>query len=320
MGKVFKGLIIAFCCIIISISLVFAKAEEMENRYAPIIYLDSKEKSPLTSVEKFLEMGISLEAHGLLDKSITLRKKVNIRDLAKFTTKKIKIGGKELPLALDTGETTSEYVPVVYYHTINKDKYTYIQYWFFYAYNDTSWINPNQIIQQCGNHEGDWEHISIKINDKKYLSAISENDYYQAIEELYFAQHNIGDNDFRKFKKRNDSSIHFEGTHVKAYVARGTHATYSEPDDGKGYLLADIAGIKLYDFTDGKGIRLESSGHLVNLDDQDWNKFGGRWGKISDDICNLAESVSKISNDGPTSTMYRPYYYNTDWQIKGSER
>ena len=99
-------------------------------------------------------------------------------------------------------------------------------------------------------------------------------------------------------------------------MARGTHATYSEAHTGNGYLLGNVAGIKLYDKADGKGTVLKSINHLVDLNTQPWNKYAGRWGKISNDICNIAEWVSDASNDGPIGPYYKESYDKTDWGLK----
>lgn len=314
MFKKLSTLLITIFSTTFLLSPSYAKKGELEKIYAPILYLDSEEKIPLTSVEKLFEEPISLLAKNPLGKSFIIRKNIKLSELGKFTKKKLKVQEQELPLYLEFNNTKSEFVPIAYYHTIIKDNYIYLQYWFFYTYNDTTSINPNPIIHLCGNHQGDWEHISLKVNAENYNKAITEDDYLKALEEVYFSQHNVGDNDFRKFKKNGDKDLYFQGTHIKAYVAKGSHATYSEPDNGKGLLLYDVGGIKLYDSADGKGLIVETKDHLVNIDEQSWNKFGGRWGRISDDICSIAEAVSKISNDGPISTMYRSYYFNTDWE------
>ena len=290
------------------------KKLNVEELYAPIIYFDSQEKNPLTSVDKFLEMGVKLEAHRTGRKNPLLAKKVTVEELAKYQTEKIKIDGNDYPLMLQTDDKVTEYDPVVYIHKIKLEGYTYIQYWFFYSYNETSSVNKLEIVEKCGDHQGDWEHISLKINTEKFNNALTDDEYFKAIDSVYFSQHSVKDNVSRKFKSPGDKDLHFDGTHVKAYVARGTHATYSEQSTGEGYLLRKIATTSLFDKADGKGTVLHSSGHLTDLDSQEWNMFAGHWGKISNDICNIVEWLSDASNDGPVGAYYhQPYYDKTDW-------
>jgi hypothetical protein len=285
----------------------------IEQVYAPALYFDSQESAFLTSVPKFLEMGVKLEAEKPFWKNPRLKDKVTAEELAAYTTPKVKIKGHNLRLMLQTDDKRTAYDPVVYTHKFQIGESTYLQYWFFYSYNDASSVAKPALIHKCGKHQGDWEHVSLKINTAKYTAAKAEDDFLAAIDGVYFSQHNTGQNDFRKFKKVGDSDLHMEGTHIKSYVARGTHATYSEPSSGKGYLLGSILGIKMYDNADGKGISLNSTGHLVDMSSQSWSRYGGLWGEISNDICTPAEWVSDVSNDGPSSPYYRDNYNKSDW-------
>jgi hypothetical protein len=285
----------------------------IEETYAPELYFDSLEDAYMTSVPRFLDTGIKLEANRALWKNPRLKERVTASELATYTTSKVKIKGLNLTLMLQTDNKVTPYDPVVYTHKFQIGEYTNLQYWFFYSYNDTKGIGGNKIIHKCGNHQGDWEHVALRIKTANYTSAKTEEDFLRAIDGVYFSQHNSGQNDERKFKKVGDTDLHMDGTHIKGYVARGTHATYSEPSGGKGYLLASVAGIKLYDKADGKGTSLKSINNLVDFNSQPWSKYGGRWGEISNDICSIAELVSDSSNDGPTSPYYRDNYAKSDW-------
>ncbi len=284
----------------------------MEEVYAPTLFFDSGEKDPLTTVEAFMQVGPTLQGRKGIKRYKIIKEKPTLEDLAQNTSKKVKIDGDEYELMLQTKAQVSRYEGVVYTRKLQKNDFTYIQYWFFYSFNDTSSLGGNAITRKCGNHQADWEHISLKINTAKFEAAKDDEGYLKAIEELYFSQHGKGQNDERKFRKTKDKEVHFEGTHVKAYPARGSHATYYEPHKGPGYLLIKTLG--LYDHADGKGIALKSQGHLIDLPSQPWSKYAGRWGEISDDICNLAEWFSDASNDGPPGPIQQ--LPGSDWDMQ----
>lgn len=275
----------------------------MEDIYAPVLYFDAQEKQPITSVENYLQMGISLEGRKGIGRYKTIKDKISAEDLASNTKQKIKIENDDYELMIQTKDQVSKYNETVYTRKTVKNNFSYLQYWFFYSYNDVKGTGGISITHKCGNHQADWEHISIKVNNLSFQTAKSDSDYLKAIEGVYFSQHNKGQHDDRKFRKYGDKGINFEGSHVKAFPARGTHATYFEPHTDNGYLLVNLLGMKLYDKADGKGTVFKTQGHLVNLESSSWSKFGGRWGKISDDICNLAEWFSSASNDGPLGPM-----------------
>ncbi|MFN8579239.1 MAG: Vps62-related protein [Candidatus Sericytochromatia bacterium] len=275
----------------------------IEEIYSPILYFDSQEKQPITSVEAYLQMGISLEGKKRIGSYKVLKQNISENDLATNINPKVKIENDDYELMIQTKDQVSKYDEKVYTRKIIKDNFTYLQYWFFYSYNDIKGTGGISLIHKCGNHQADWEHISIKVNNSAFQNAKNDSDYLKAIDGIYFSQHNKGQHDDRKFKKFGDKGLSFERSHIKAFPARGTHATYFEPHTDKGYLLVSLLGMKLYDKADGKGTTFKTQGHLINLENSNWSKFGGRWGKISDDICNIAEWFSSASNDGPIGPM-----------------
>lgn len=275
----------------------------IEEIYAPVLYFDSQEKQPLTSVESYLGMGISLEARKGIGRYKVLKETIEPGDLYNNTKPVIKIDNDDYYLMLNTKDRISQYDEKVYTRKLVKSNYTYLQYWFFYSYNDIKDTGGISLIHKCGNHQADWEHISLKINNTLFQKAKTDSDYLKSIESIYFSQHNKGQHDERKYKKPADKGVTFEGTHIKAYPSRGTHATYFEPNSSPGYLLTNLLGMKLYDKTDGKGKVLRTQRVLQDLESSNWSKYGGKWGKISDDICNVAEWFSSASNDGPLGPL-----------------
>lgn len=287
-------------------------ARRLEDIYAPVLLFDSKEKNPIGSIDNYIQLGVSLQGKKGLGKFKVLKEKITLEELEKYPNPKLTVDNDDLELMLQTKNQVNKYDETIYSRKMLSNNYTYLQYWFFYSYNDTSGIGGNSIIQKCGNHQADWEHIAVKLNNEKLKKSTTDKDYLTAIEEFYFSQHNKGQHDERKFKKPNDKEVTFEGiTHVKAYPARGTHATYFQPHKDNGYPLAKILTTQLYDKADGKGQLFKTEGHVKELESFSWSKYGGKWGQISDDVCNIAEWFSDASNDGPIGPLQQSQ--KNDW-------
>ncbi len=128
-----------------------------------------------------------------------------------------------------------------------------LQVWYFFAYNDNvGWAN----------HEADWEHMTISIaSDLTFVSA-------------FFATHGDG----HRFD--DPASLSWVlGTHVVAYLADGSHATYESAGDH----LAPLADDHCYDdgpiwHTWDNFKNLGEAGKILN--DQTWARYGGRWGEV----------------------------------------
>jgi hypothetical protein len=281
---------------------------QLEKIYAPILYFDSKEKAPLTSVETYLKTGVSLVGYQGTKAYKTIKSKIKPEEMQKYRSRFINIDNQILEMAFQTENKISPPENIVYTRKIIRSNYTYIQYWFFYSFNDVSNTGGNALIQKCGNHQADWEHISLKINNNKFSQAKTEKDFIAAIEAIFFAQHNKGQHDERKNKKPGEPSVSFSGTHIKAFPARGTHATFYQSGE---YNIADLYVLKLNDFADGKGKILKSENYLSDIQSNSWSKYGGRWGQISSDYCNLAEAMTKASNDGELGPLQQ--LPGTDW-------
>jgi len=102
----------------------------------------------------------------------------------------------------------------IYGQVTNESGYACVQYWFFYAYNDHS---VNQ-------HEGDWEMIEVILNT-------AGNPIMAA-----YSQHFMGES-------ANWSDVETtDNTHPNVYVAKGSHANYFRPYEGKLGLASDEVG------------------------------------------------------------------------------
>jgi hypothetical protein len=288
----------------------------IEHTYAPVLYLDSRERSPLTSVDAHMRMGVDLK--GDFDKrNIMVEAKVPLDNLNKYPQRVLERFGQGYNLHLDAGRQIAIFDNTVYIHKVEIGAFTYIQYWFFYSYNDTTLLGgpPGGIVQRCGNHEADWEHISLRINTRLYQQASSEAELLRAIDDIYLSQHTRFQHFERKWFRPTQAPIAFDGTHIRIYPSNGSHASYPAPGE---VLMLNLGGFRVKDITDGKGRRIPThEGNLVPLAEQPWAQFGGRWGAISHDVCNVVEFFSPASNDGPYGPMKNDspqYFYQTDWQ------
>jgi hypothetical protein len=127
----------------------------------------------------------------------------------------------------------------------------WLQYWFFYFYNDYNLIGP---FIHAGRHEGDWEMIQIHLSSEAPDNAV-------------FAQHAVAEGrDWRQVDL-------VPGTQRPiVYVARGSHASYFEPGtQWTGHW---------FDHADGK--RRSPRLKLVVVDTSQpefgWIYWPGRWG------------------------------------------
>lgn len=143
------------------------------------------------------------------------------------------------------------YANRVYGHTVSDGTEVWLQYWFFYFFNDYNLIGP---FIHAGLHEGDWEMIQIHLDNEKPDHAV-------------YAQHSVAEGrDWRQVDI-------LPGTQRPiVYVARGSHASYFEPGtQWTGHW---------FDHADGK--RRSPGLKLVVTDKSDpkfgWLRWPGRWG------------------------------------------
>jgi hypothetical protein len=158
------------------------------------------------------------------------------------------------------------YANRVYGHAVGDGDHVWLQYWFFYFYNDYNLIGP---FIHAGLHEGDWEMIQIHL-------AAEEPDH------AVYAQHKIAEaRDWRQV------DIVPETERPIVYVARGSHASYFEPGtQWTGHW---------FDHADGKrrspGLKLELA------DESDpaygWLRWPGHWGDTK-------AGGSPLDSDSPT--------------------
>jgi len=148
----------------------------------------------------------------------------------------------------------------VYSRVTKESTSTVVQYWFFYAYNDAP----------LNNHEGDWEMIELILDSAQNPTSVA------------YSQHLKGQRASWGDVDKVDS------THPVVYVARGSHANYFRPYQGRLGLESDQVG------ADGLVLKpsnltlvlLGEMGFGNHPSSQDWLNFGGRWGNWA----NLADA------------------------------
>lgn len=141
----------------------------------------------------------------------------------------------------------------MYGHAVESKGRWWLQYWFFYFFNDFNLIGH---LVRAGLHEGDWEMIQLRLGEDE------KPDY------AVYAQHNGAE------VRRWDQVDVLPGTERPlVYVARGSHASYFSP--GKHQL-----GPVWADFADGK--RRSPDVKLEIVDEQApewrWLLWPGHWG------------------------------------------
>ena len=162
-----------------------------------------------------------------------------------------------------------------YYGRVYKDSdHICVQYWFFYAYND----------YELNQHEGDWEMIVVFLDLPKNPIGVA------------YSQHHSGQYAFWGDVEKTD------GTHPNVYVARGSHASYFRPYQGKVGLENDEVGNDgLFLPYNHEKLVIEVMGELGSGNhpaNQSWLDFEGRWGAWK----NIADAA--LGYAGPPGPAY----------------
>jgi hypothetical protein len=134
-------------------------------------------------------------------------------------------------------------------HPVNDDT-KWLQYWFFYFYDDPS------MAMQLGAHEGDWEMIQLRV--LRAGEAGWEPDV------AVYAQHKYG-------SQSGWLDVERDGDRPIVYSARGSHASYFH---------AGLYDTEWFDVVDGKGPRRDL--RLMVIEDKArtpaWAYWPGHWG------------------------------------------
>jgi hypothetical protein len=184
-------------------------------------------------------------------------------------------------IAADYGKKNQTLGYTIYCHVTKDSTSTIVQYWFFYAYNNAP----------LNDHEGDWEMIELVLG-------AAQNPVWVA-----YSQHLQGERASWGDVEKIDS------THPVVYVARGSHANYFRPYQGRLGLENDEVGADGLNLkpVDLNPILLGETGPGLHNSSQDWLTYGGRWGNWA----NLADSeVGFAGPFGPGHTDNSDKWFN----------
>jgi hypothetical protein len=141
------------------------------------------------------------------------------------------------------------YANRIYGHAKEDRGRLWLQYWFFYFYNDYN------LAGGVGLHEGDWEMVQFRLNGDRDLPDLA-----------VYAQHRWAEvahwDEVEKLDGSPDTPV--------VYVARGSHASYFHA----GYHETEA----WYDLADGKRATPEMTLEMVGDDEPSWVAWPGVWG------------------------------------------
>lgn len=275
----------------------------LEKVYAPLLVMDSQETFPPIAVEAWLAQA-EFRSDGSHLRQPALVSPAPPGAIACWR------GRCGTYLTALTPVKTTAFATYTWRRTFGPE--TELAYWWFYAYNDATPLQGPPGTTLCGNHEGEWEHIALRINTQAAQQATTATAYQAAIRAVYFARH--GRSHFNS-KTYPPQALRFQGSHVKVYPALGTHGAYPEP--GIFPLPLKLGPWHPQDRSDGKGTLYTTWAQpLLPLDQQPWATFSGRWGAIRQDACNLLEKLTESANDGPFAPGHgtkAPFWLKGDW-------
>jgi hypothetical protein len=143
-----------------------------------------------------------------------------------------------------------------------------LQVWYFFPYNDNL---------LAANHEGDWEHLTISLDE--------ERDFVSA----FFTGHGSG----HRIEDRAQLNW-IDGTHLVAYLADGSHATYASEGIHPDPFIDDV--------TYEGGPRWQTWRKFENIGERGrilsghtWALYGGRWGEVG----------TRALTSGPQGPMFK---------------
>ena len=250
-GKRMAKIICVLFLLISTLSIIglnSATAEEINaNMYAPILYFEGQETCfPIDATYHIDNSKLYVhdgETATLIDDEPTVPELATYTESAFFLDNTQGSSKDANSIISHYQQTKNDYDIIVYYHQSNHQGKTVLQYWFFYAYNNG----------ELNVHEGDWEMIQLIIESNTPTTAM-------------YSQHHSG-------QQLTWAEVDTTSTHPHVYVSRGSHANYFRSFSGKLGIASDTVG--------NNGVILTDENYqLVELSDQEWLSFAGRWGEM----------------------------------------
>jgi hypothetical protein len=171
----------------------------------------------------------------------------------------------------------------VYGHVHQGEHADWLQYWFFYFYDDPT------LIANLGAHEGDWEMIQLRIPH-----GADEPDVAVYAQHAYASRCEWGEIEA------------IEGRPV-VYPARGSHASYVKPGlyDTKAW----------FDVADGQGRYPKLDLEVIDDDEPPWVHWRGHWGDTTPRapwLAKLLPGLKGVEADSPTGPGPHPQWTDPD--------
>lgn len=163
------------------------------------------------------------------------------------------------------------YVNELNYNMPDGAKMTYVDFWLFFGYNAA----PKFAATVHMSHQGDWEHIMVKMVDNKvvgaWLSAHTSNSY-TPVSNLQVTTVNG--------RQR-----------IVVYCAIGSHALYNRPDRfDAGWVI---------DETSYAGYKWLITDRIEHLGSQQWREYAGAWGEVG----------LNVHSTGPLGAWFKRFNY-----------
>ncbi len=256
-----------------------SELSELANKYAPIVYFEKEEHYYMCSIEYFLENA------QLLDKNTKKTSTVTPENIPTGAANKDKY---QLILSNKACRAGSLADAKTYVHAMPSSAYTTdLQYWFLYTYNgpgtarikwlvaDTTVHSGNPSLTPLGEHEGDWEHVTIRISNLT-----------RQVEKIYFSQHGDG-----AWVDADD--IEFQGKQPIVYSSKNGHASYphvgSNYTEHRKYGAGFLTALEFFlrnDTNKGRMKNFATCTEVVSADylgsdkpeEPRWLNYLGRWG------------------------------------------
>ena len=254
MNKKRMAKIVCFFVLLVStisiISINPVSAEEINpTTYAPILYFEGQETCyPIDATYHIDNSAVYVhdgETATLVEDNPTISELSTYTESAFFLDNTQGSSKDADSIISHYQQSRNEYDTVVYYQQSEKMGKTVLQYWFFYAYNNGD-LNV---------HEGDWEMIQLIFESSTPTTAM-------------YSQHHSG-------QQIQWNEVDATSTHPHVYVSRGSHANYFRSFSGKLGIAGDTVG--------NNGLILTNEDYqLVELTNQSWLSFAGRWGEMQE--------------------------------------
>ena len=259
-----------------------AELDQLIKRYGPKLYLNLNESYQPTSAEWFLERA------WLLDKQTGTKVQAVPNDLPTGAANKDRY---QLLLKDKSSRGGDLAAAKAYVHAKGSDFYTDIQFWFLSAYNgpgtarikwlvfDTTVHSGNPSLAPLGEHEGDWEHVTIRISNTS-----------RKPEQVYFSQHAGG-------IWVDIANVRRDGDQIVVYSSLNGHASYPSVgvnySEHRKYNAAYLTALEFFlrnDTDAGPVLDCGRQYELVSADylgadkpaEPVWLNYLGRWGASSE--------------------------------------